>query len=395
MPAEMTHPSLQTHFVPPPELKPQWRMPRNDRCWCGSGKKWKQCHRDRESQPRVRLGERFSRLADEFKKGYCSHPQASFDNCSNKIISAHTVQRRGGIAAIAENGHVVSAKSAVQNLSKNRGAFVPCKVGVRSASTFMGFCDKHDNSLFQPVEKRSIALTPQSCFLLGFRGLSYELFNKRAELRSMNIMRELDCGLTFEQQCQVQQELNLREQGAMRGLADGERWKNQYDSIYLAERFEDYRFVGVTYSSILPVVGCGAFYPEFDFAGNALQRISRGTAPHEHVDLNLTVLNDRSVLVIGWTEGHEGPAALFGRSFANVPDEQKANMGIQLGVEHIENVLMKPSWWDGLSDTVRNALVSRMRSGTRVVGPDRDRDSLRPDGHPYTMNVHVVNSISS
>ena len=151
--------------------------------------------------------------------------------------------------------------------------------------------------------------------------------------------------------------------------------------------------MGVAYSSVLPVVGCGAFHPECDFAGNRLQVVSRGDAPHEHVGLNLVVLNDRSVLLIGWTEGHEGPAELFGRSFEDVPDEEKANVGIQLAVEHIENIYMKPSWWHGLSDTVRNALVTRMRSGGPVVGPDRELNCLRSDGHSYTTDVHVVNSI--
>ena len=54
---------------------------------------------------------------------------------------------------------------------------------------------------------------------------------------------------------------------------------------------------------------------------------------------------------------------------------------------------MKPSWWDRLSDTVRDALVTRMRSGVRVEGPDRQSDCLRPDGHAYTMDIHVVDSI--
>ena len=81
------------------------------------------------------------------------------------------------------------------------------------------------------------------------------------------------------------------------------RLGKEVEEVFLEERFEEYRFVGVTYSSILPVVGCGAFHPEFDFAGNALQKISTGTATHEHVDLNLTVLNDRSVLVIRLDRG--------------------------------------------------------------------------------------------
>ena len=234
-----------------------------------------------------------SSLYREFQQGYCSHPEASSENCS-RIVRAHTVQRRGGLAAIAENGHVISVKSAMQDLVKNGGAFVPRTVGVRNASTFMGFCAEHDNSMFEPVEKQSFALTPQSCFLLGFRALSYELFAKRAEIRSMQGMRELDNGQPFAVQRRWQREMNLREYGAKRAQADLERWKHRYDVIFLNGRFEEYRYLGVTFSSILPVVGCGAFHPEFDFEGKPLQKITCGSEIHEHVGIQLDSL--------GWQE---------------------------------------------------------------------------------------------
>lgn len=389
----MTHPSLQIPLVLPAELEPKREMGRNERCWCGSGRKWKKCHLGRESRPPPIPGEQSSRLYREFQKGYCSHPEAGPDNCSDRIVRAHTVQRRGGIAAIAESGHVISVKSAMQDLVKNDGAFVPRKVGGRSASTFMGFCAKHDYSMFQPVEKQSFTLSSQSCFLLGFRALSYELFSKRAELRSMQGMRELDSGQPFAFQCQWQQEMNLREYGAKRAQADLERWKRRYDSIFLIRRFEEYRYVGVTFSSILPVVGCGAFHPEFDFAGNPLQMIMCGNEIHEHVAFNLTVLDGSSVLVIGWIGEHKGPAEAFGRSFMDVPDEQKANLGIQLAVEHLENIYMRPSWWGGLPNTTRGALKARMRSGVGASGQDRQSGCLRPDGYPYTVDVGVVDLI--
>ena len=389
----MAHPSLHAPFVPPADLMPQRKMQRNAPCWCGSGKKWKHCHRDRESQSPIELGEGLSRLYREFQKGYCSHPQAGPDNCGHRIVRAHTVQLRGGLAAIAESGHVVSAKTGARDLFKNGGVFRPRKVGVRSASTFMGFCDTHDNAMFRPVETGSVLLTPESCFLLGFRPISYELFSKRAALRSVNIQRELDRGKPFDYQCGLQQSLHVYEEGTKRGVADCERWKRQYDTILTRQQFNEYRFVGGVYSSVLPVVGCGAFCPEYDFAGNPLQMVSHGDAPHEHVGFNLTVLNNKSVLVIGWTEGHKGPAELFGRSFRRVADEEKANVAIQLAAEHIENIYLKPSWWHSLSDTVRSALITRMRSGVRAVGPDRNPGCLRADGHSYTADVHVVADI--
>ena len=366
-------------------------MARNDRCWCGSGKKWKQCHRNREFQSPVNVREQFAQLDREFQRGYCSHPQASPENCG-AMIRSHTVQRRRGLAAVAENGRVISAKAGVRRRLWNHGTFVPREVGVRSASTFMGFCDTHDNSMFQPVESHSVPLSPESCFLLGFRAVSYELFQKKAALRSMNIIRELDRGMPFEKQVACQQLVHVQKEGTKRGVSNIKRWKKQYDTIFIKEEFEQYRFVSVEYSSVLPVVGCGAFHPEYDFAGNRLQIVSRGDEPHEFVSLNLTVLNGRSVLVIGWTEEHQGPAELFGRSFAEVPDKEKANSGIQMAVEHLENIYMRPSWWRGLSDTIRKALDERMSSGM----PDRGREPgcLRSDGHSYTTNVHVVASLS-
>ena len=263
---------------------------------------------------------------------------------------------------------------------------------MRSASTFMGFCDTHDNSMFKSVETgRPVQLTSECCFLLGFRAISYELLQKRAALRSISITREADRGRPFEDQCEIQHRLHMFKEGTQRGVADLERLKRHYDTIFVKRQFEEYHCVGVSYSSILPLVGCGAFMPEYDFAGNPLQKISRGDAPHEGVDLNLTVLNGRSVFIIGWAVPPNGPAASFGRSFGDVPDDQKADVAIQLAAEHIENIYMRPSWWLGLSGHCKSKLIERMHSGGFVLG--RGPDCLRPDQQPYTTDVHVVEKV--
>ena len=119
------------------------------------------------------------------------------------------------------------------------------------------------------------------------------------------------------------------------------------------------------------------------------KRLAAVTPPHEEVDLNLTVLNGRSVLVIGWAVPPNGPAASFGRSFGDVPDDQKADVAIQLAAEHIENIYMRPSWWRDLTEHRKNRLIERMHSGVRVRG----RNCLRPDGHPYTTDVHVKEKV--
>ena len=342
----------------------------------------------------MNFGELHARMHREFNDGYCSHPQADTETCGERIIRAHTVQRRGGLAAIAEEGHVISVESAARNLHRNEGRFVPRQVGLRSASTFMGFCNRHDTEMFRTVETGEVRLNPQACFLLGFRATAYEHYMKALQRRIMGLMRHMDAGLSFEEQCAIQQVAYAFEVGVLRGIEDCTRWKHQYDTMFREERLDDYRFVAVEYSQVLPVVGCGAFHPEFDFGGSALQRIGHGDAHLEHVTFNLTVLNDRSVMVLGWTEGNQGPAEAFARSFRNLSDRRKPNATVQLAFEHMSNVFMKPSWWRNLPNAVSTALVRRMHSGIGLGGLGRAQACLQPDGHDYAHGVNVVNVLT-
>ena len=392
--AQSAHASLDATFTIPELLEPRRSMGRNETCWCGSGNKWKRCHRLREKAPRVNSGALHARMHQEFNEGFCSHPEADTETCGERIVRAHTVQRQGGLAAIAEDGHVISVESAARDLHRNEGRFVPRQVGVRSASTFMGFCNRHDTEMFRTVETGEVRLNPRACFLLGFRAIAYEYYMKALQRRVIGLMRRTDAGLSFEEQCTIQQVAHAFEVGVLRGIEDGTRWKRQYDTMFRAERLDDHRFVAVEYSGILPVVGCGAFHPEFDFGGNALQRIGHGDAHLEHLTFNLTVLNDRSVMVLGWTEGTQGPAEAFARSFRNLSDRRKLNASVQLAFEHMSNVFMKPSWWRNLPNAVSTALVRRMHSGSGLGGHGRSQECLQPDGHDYTHRINVVNVLT-
>ncbi len=364
-------------------------------CWCDSGKKWKWCHKNREREQPVHIAERLAEMRAESLKGYCSHPEAGASTCSDRIIRAHTVQRNVGLAGIAENGHVVSPRARIEDIFKNEGKIVPNRIGVRSASTFMGFCSRHDTEMFRPVEAGPVPLSSETCFLLSFRALAYECFTKRTALRTVDILRQMDNGSPFSMQCQIQQFLSIYRQGLRRGMADLERWKISYDAEFQSGRFNTFRFYGVAFDTILPVVGCGAFHPEFDFSGQPLQIISRGAAAHEHVVFNLTVLDGRSVAVLGWMEGDSGPAANFVLSFARLSESEKAEAAVRLGFEHLENIYLNPTWWFGLPDATRSAAMVRMRTGIGPGGNERSPKCLRPDGHTYVSNIGVSETIQS
>ena len=114
------HSSLSAIAVVPPVLRPQPKMAPNEPCWCLSKKKWKKCHKLREYEKEITWDEFQARSETLFKTGVCLHP-ASPVGCTPKIISAHTVQKGGGLKYIADNNHVLSLKMKSSDFKPRKG----------------------------------------------------------------------------------------------------------------------------------------------------------------------------------------------------------------------------------------------------------------------------------
>ena len=173
-------------------LSPNRKIGRNELCWCHSGKKYKRCHLDRDRLPRKQPWE----IAAEQRKHYsgekyCLHPEASPTNCSGAIWKAHSLARRTALGAIAEAGHVYGPDYDFMSIARNKGAVTFKRTGVREASTFTGFCAKHDDRTFAPVERLAQTATAEQCFLISYRAVCHELFQKRLHNSSIARMRTL------------------------------------------------------------------------------------------------------------------------------------------------------------------------------------------------------------
>lgn len=159
------------------------KIGRNDPCWCGSGKKYKKCHYGRESMEKQSPFSAEKQLIKNYSKKYCLHPGASENECNGYIVKAHTIQRSGGLSKIAENGHVLAFRPNMKTLIETGGKILPKPLGIRKASTFTGFCEYHDSSTFERIEKHPFKTEKEQCFLLSYRALCRELFTKKAAQR--------------------------------------------------------------------------------------------------------------------------------------------------------------------------------------------------------------------
>ena len=171
-------------------------------------------------------------------------------------------------------------------------------------------------------------------------------------------------------------------------MRDLQAWKKKYDVAFRSGVYDDFSSYMVQLSGQLPIVGCGAFHPEFDVKGRRLQIISRGKGLFDHVTLNLTSVHGCSIVSLGYIADSGGPAEAFVESFREIDDKHKANIAFYLAVEHLENIYFRPSWLDTQPIHVRKELAKRFSSGIGVDGTERTSKSLSV--FPITLSELTV-----
>lgn len=361
---------------------PNRKIGRNEPCWCHSGKKYKKCHLDRDRLPRKQPWE----IAAEQRKHYsgekyCLHPTASPTTCSGAIVKAHSLARRAALGSIAEAGHVYGPDYDFMSLVRNKGTVTFKRVGINEASTFTGFCAKHDDRTFAPIEKQVVTATAQQCFLISYRAVCRELFQKRIHNTSVDRMRMLDQGRPLAVQEHIQRIADFQKLGTLMGLAEIQHHKTQYDEILLRAAFDEYRRLVIWFSCIPDVLSTGSFAPEYDFFGNTLQRmIDPGL---EHIAVSIVPAGSAGFVMLGWQKHSDSICIPFAQSLLSTPTDRLGDAAVRLVFEHIENTYLRPSWWETLTRNVRQALIRRANHGVHPHLPRR-AECLTDD------NLHCV-----
>lgn len=345
-------------------ITPVEKMGRNELCWCRSGLKYKKCHLDREKQTPLNLFEVEVKMNNTLREGYCSYPDQNSDPCSSAIIKSHTIQKRGGIASIAESGHVLTVKPKMKNVVDTGGNPEPRKISVNDASVFPGFCNKHDASLFKPIEGKVLALDKDSAFLLSYRAIAYARFAKEAEFKITSESRKADRGQPFYMQSHVQQYLCSYIAGVELGRRDINRWKLWFDARLVSGVRDDFHFVALRFDCILPFVASAAFHPEYGFNGTPLQRLGRDSDDLDHIVLNVTTFDGQTIAVFGWIGDATGPARTYSDTFLTIADDRKADALLRALFIQTDNVFLRQSWWNGLPQSDQAIFKSLMLSGT-------------------------------
>jgi hypothetical protein len=314
-------------------------------------------------------------LGRYFRGKKCMHPLASSGTCG-RVIAAHTIQRAGALTRVLDQtGHSLSFYPPTKTRLRE-----PQKVGVRSASTFGGFCDRHDGPTFAAVETVPFLGTPEQCFLLAYRAECHELYQKKASFASHSTLRQkIDRGRSPETQRLIHEYQREMQDNVGFGLSESQRHKELMDRELLSATFDAYKTVFVTFRGATCVVCSGASTPDRTLSGRSIaERSYSAHVPRLYVSTVPHVTG--GCVTLTWRRD-ESEIGVFTDDLRSQRLGRLPGLIVQYIFAHIENVFFSEGWWYLLTEDER----ARVADLVRLVDPWQTPPSYGPLGVPWEI----------
>ncbi len=241
------------------------------------------------------------------------------------------------------------------------GRLTPRSIGWRQASTFTGFCSVHD-AVFAPLEIQPFTATMEQCFLLSYRAVCFELYQKRGSERSHpEVLDLVQRGIPAQLQREVHAMMSAMQAGTTKGREDAEAAKALMDPQLLSGDYRGWDWFVVDFSGPLQIATCGGVSPNRDFAGNSLQSLHDTTQSAQWMTVNVVPRADGGSVVLGHLSSDAAPAA-FIADLQRLTDSRLAQILPQFIFAYIENTYFSGAWWDQLTAPQHELIIRHARN---------------------------------
>jgi len=308
----------------------------------------------------------------------------SFEDCSNDIINAHSLQRMGALARIEYNVNGNNGVYALteKQLNPQTGLLELKPIGKKVASTFFGFCGNHDLKLFQPIEQNPDLIDLESdehCFLLSFRAFAISCHRKKEDINLLskqdeplrNKIREYFNNSDIESQLEISK-IGLQDLDRYKGILIQALKNKEYDSL-------DYLTYELDYT--VPVAMSMMTTPPFLFSGKPININSDPNYQYSDILTTVIPLESRSLIILA-----AFPDDPFGSEFLteleNMSDLEFQKALTWHIITNSENCFFSPKWFDKMDKRQKQFIIELNDFSGAVTTP-----YLKYDKNRFNINI--------
>lgn len=289
----------------------------------------------------------------------CMFFDRSGRRCKEAAIQSHSLQKRGPLEAISENGHVVKAGPTLRARPvEQREVFET--IGVKKASVFRGFCSKHDSELFEPIETTSFEYEPRIAVIFAIRAMAMELERKYRMVAIQDAtLRHLEDSV-LRGQPEIPRWIR---KGAIKAIHENMHKLKSYFKWLYRQPPSNFLYSFYEFDRDLPFAVSGAFEPEWDLQGRALYKGNPTRLSWNSVNMFAGNISNRSIAVLSGMQKYRDHRMDWFLHSVDCVEERMGETLFSLAAIHSENLYMNPSWFDSLPEAERLNIEEMVFSG--------------------------------
>jgi hypothetical protein len=221
--------------------------------------------------------------------------------------------------------------------------------GWRKAATFDAFCNKHDSITFAPLESKPFIGSKEQIFLIGYRAVCWELYQKIRAIRAYpTISRNLDRGTPIDLQKLIQKSVSVQNAGFRKGYEDVKKVKSAMDEAYLRKDYSAYDTLRIKIKGPIDIAATGGITPNRTLNGVHLQTLHDVNAKIEWLSFGLDIEPDGASIVFLWESSNNAPYKYI-EELQRLSNEDLECFIPQFFFAHCENTYFAESWWRNCS----------------------------------------------
>lgn len=297
-------------------------------------------------------------------------------SCGRDTIRSHSIQRRGPISILAENGHL-------STLMKHPGSkhtisgFNFTEISGKRASTFPGLCAKHDHVAFKVLEQGPLRPSYQVALRLAEREALYEaVVHGNAALFLAWLTKVPDFEIDIDTSLFEPELENM-------AFYTGYNWALLGRLNRVSKRSSPRKlfFLSILLDVQLPFTSSGCFCIEVDTNGRKLQKFSMAQR-FAYGQLSVLPQEDNTTLLTVSSLGDQNAAVSKGfvRSFSKGQGGEVADSFLNASLNYTEKIFFKSSFLRSLGDEQLSEIQHRADdSDYHLVGVSKPDDAISRD----------------
>jgi hypothetical protein len=182
------------------------------------------------------------------------------------------------------------------------------KQGWHDASTFAAFCDRHDAALFKPLEAAPFSGSKKQIFLIAYRAICWELYQKQVVEKAKETRHELlDRGAQEYVQKTIQLMLSAQDLGIRKALDVLMGAKRYMDKSLLMDDYLPFATYEIQLDGPLAIAATGGITPNLSISGVRLQNLLNLQAQTQWLCFGVDISDAGPSVVFLWRADESAP----------------------------------------------------------------------------------------